>query len=195
MVWNYDCRITRVCSAHRRRRCSGTHDEGDPSVHKNLVCCRSLLGSGSIPKIFLDSHTKRPELRESYQLQESDSALILCSAAGGSKAACRCCLTLPAPLFLLGPKAAWAAVWGKTNRKGVLQRRQFALYAPFSCGDFLKPGVSIGEKLLERSAVIVLGLPVPTLPVPFAAAPTELHPGTLGTGCGPLVSLSPKTLG
>ena len=80
MVWNYDCRITRVCSAHRRRRCSGTHDEGDPSAHKNLVCCRSLLGSGSIPKIFLDSHTKRPELRESYQLQELRFAFILFSA-------------------------------------------------------------------------------------------------------------------
>ena len=48
--------------------------------HKKLVCCRSPSGNDNIPKIFVDSHTKRPELRESYQLQESRSALILFSA-------------------------------------------------------------------------------------------------------------------
>lgn len=40
-----------------------------------------LIGNDNIPKIFVDSHTKRPELRESYQLQEFRSALILFSAA------------------------------------------------------------------------------------------------------------------
>lgn len=39
------------------------------------------IGNDNIPKIFVDSHTKRSELRESYQLQKSRSALILFSAA------------------------------------------------------------------------------------------------------------------
>ena len=39
-----------------------------------------LIGNDNIPKIFVDSHTKRPELRESYQLQELRFAFILFSA-------------------------------------------------------------------------------------------------------------------
>lgn len=59
---------------------SGSRCQSFSPPHKKLVCCRSPSGNDNIPKIFVDSHTKRPELRESYQLQESRSALILFSA-------------------------------------------------------------------------------------------------------------------
>ena len=60
---------------------SGSRCHTSSPPHKKLVCCRSLFGNDNIPNIFVDSHIKRPELRGSYQLQKSRSALILLFAA------------------------------------------------------------------------------------------------------------------
>ena len=75
-----------------------------------------LIGNDNIPKIFVDSHTKRSELRESYQLQASGLACILFSAAQDLRCGNEAWLPVSGKWVRASPaKKRLAAACGKPN--------------------------------------------------------------------------------